>query len=344
MRNRVDVSIVFPVSARITVLISGTSYGSHGRRREADAGTRDSPSWLRCASFGRGDLSVVAEARAERRRGRRLRDRAVAARDRNLDLSWRLWSLRALPEPPSIIPLSWDVPPTAAERLEAACLAAEECAEACAAALQGAVWGGPQNARLDRRRRCLRCGLRPSGSRQQEGVEPLRPSDRVELWPVGQPRPHDRRGPCGKLLAALRDGMLALARGLLSNLRVDRDRLRPTGQERAAVSCGEREDRRDRSERRGRARDPLRVWGRIVHQHRRHHGPRLRGRLDSSRFVVCKGHELADIERVTERTPEYLVVEKAGRAPRRSCAASPTGHFPSRRGSEPGRPRLPAAP
>ena len=37
-------------------------------------------------------------------------------------------------------------------------------------------------------------------------------------------------------------------------------------------------------------------------------------RLDSSRFVVCEGHELADIERVTERTPEYLVVEKAGRA------------------------------
>jgi hypothetical protein len=81
---------------------------------------------------------VVAEARAERRRGRRLRDVAAAARDRNLDLSWRLWSLMALPEPPSTIPLSWDVPPTAAERLEAACLAAEECAEACAAALQGA--------------------------------------------------------------------------------------------------------------------------------------------------------------------------------------------------------------
>ena len=40
MRERVDVSIVFLVSARITVLISGTSYGSHGRRREADAGAR----------------------------------------------------------------------------------------------------------------------------------------------------------------------------------------------------------------------------------------------------------------------------------------------------------------
>ena len=80
---------------------------------------------------------VVAEARAERRRGRRLREVAVAARDRNLDLSWRLWSLMALPEPPSTIPLSWDVPRAASERLEAACVAAGECAEACAAALPG---------------------------------------------------------------------------------------------------------------------------------------------------------------------------------------------------------------
>jgi hypothetical protein len=81
---------------------------------------------------------VVAEARAERRRGRRLREVAVAARDQNLDLSWRLWSLMALPEPPSTIPLSWDVPRAASERLEAACVAAGECAEACAAALEGA--------------------------------------------------------------------------------------------------------------------------------------------------------------------------------------------------------------
>ena len=66
-------------------------------------------------------------------------------------------------------------------------------------------------------------------------------------------------------------------------------------------------------------------------------------RLDSSRFVVCEGHELADIERVTERTPEYLVVEKAGRAPEAVVRGSPTGRFPSRRGSQPGRPRLPAA-
>jgi len=44
----------------------------------------------------------------------------------------------ALPEPPSTIPLSWDVPRAASERLEAACRAAEECAEACAAALPGA--------------------------------------------------------------------------------------------------------------------------------------------------------------------------------------------------------------
>jgi hypothetical protein len=81
---------------------------------------------------------VVAEAHAERRRGRKLREVAAAARDRNLDLSWRLWSLMALPEPPSTIPLSWDVPRAASERLEAACVAAGECAEACAAALQSA--------------------------------------------------------------------------------------------------------------------------------------------------------------------------------------------------------------
>jgi hypothetical protein len=37
-------------------------------------------------------------------------------------------------------------------------------------------------------------------------------------------------------------------------------------------------------------------------------------RLDSSRFVVCEGHELTDIERVIERTLGYLVVEKTGRA------------------------------
>ena len=82
-------------------------------------------------------LHLVAEARAERRRGRRLRELAAATRDRNLDLSWRLWSLTGLPEPPSTIPLSWDVPRAAAERLEAACVAAEECAEACAGALPG---------------------------------------------------------------------------------------------------------------------------------------------------------------------------------------------------------------
>src|SRR3954454_9684692 len=81
-------------------------------------------------------LHLVAEARAERRRGRRLRELAAGTRDRNLDLSWRLWSLTGLPEPPSTIPLSWDVPRAAAERLEAACVAAEECTEGCAAALR----------------------------------------------------------------------------------------------------------------------------------------------------------------------------------------------------------------
>lgn len=37
-------------------------------------------------------------------------------------------------------------------------------------------------------------------------------------------------------------------------------------------------------------------------------------RLETSRFVVCDGHELADIECVVERTPDYLVVEKVGSA------------------------------
>ena len=40
----------------------------------------------------------------------------------------------------------------------------------------------------------------------------------------------------------------------------------------------------------------------------------MRVRQETSRFVVCDGHELGDIERVVERTPEYLVVEKVGRA------------------------------
>jgi hypothetical protein len=39
-----------------------------------------------------------------------------------------------------------------------------------------------------------------------------------------------------------------------------------------------------------------------------------RVRLESSRFVVCEGHELADIECVIERTLEYLVVEKVAQA------------------------------
>jgi hypothetical protein len=43
---------------------------------------------------------------------------------------------QGLPEAPSTVPLSWDFPQDAAERLEAACAAAEECADACAAALQ----------------------------------------------------------------------------------------------------------------------------------------------------------------------------------------------------------------
>jgi hypothetical protein len=53
-----------------------------------------------------------------------------------MDDDARLIPEQGLPEAPSTIPLSWDFPQDAAERLEAACVAAEECAEACAAALQ----------------------------------------------------------------------------------------------------------------------------------------------------------------------------------------------------------------
>ena len=81
-------------------------------------------------------VHLVAEARAQRRRGRRLRDQALAVRERNLALSWHLWSLMALPEPPSTIPLSWDAPHAAQEQLDRAFASAEECAKECARALQ----------------------------------------------------------------------------------------------------------------------------------------------------------------------------------------------------------------
>jgi hypothetical protein len=77
---------------------------------------------------------IVAEARAQRRVARRLRDRAIAGRERHLDVSWRLWSLGALPEPPSVIPLSWVL--GSGPEPEAAFAAAEECAGVCAAALR----------------------------------------------------------------------------------------------------------------------------------------------------------------------------------------------------------------
>lgn len=43
-------------------------------------------------------------------------------------------------------------------------------------------------------------------------------------------------------------------------------------------------------------------------------GDYRRIRAEASRFIVCNEHEQAEIERVVERTPEYLVVEKTGRA------------------------------
>ena len=43
-------------------------------------------------------------------------------------------------------------------------------------------------------------------------------------------------------------------------------------------------------------------------------GDYRRVRQETSRFVVCLGHELGHVERVIERTPAHLVVEKIGRA------------------------------
>jgi hypothetical protein len=43
-------------------------------------------------------------------------------------------------------------------------------------------------------------------------------------------------------------------------------------------------------------------------------GEYTRLREHTSRFVVCDGHEQSCVDRVVERTPEYLVVEKVGKA------------------------------
>jgi hypothetical protein len=81
-------------------------------------------------------VEVVTEARLQRRRVRRLRDQALALRDCNLDLSWRLWSLMALPEPPSTLPLAWAFPPESEDQMENAISAAKECAAECIDAIR----------------------------------------------------------------------------------------------------------------------------------------------------------------------------------------------------------------
>src|SRR5262245_27202182 len=129
------VSILFPVGSGISLLISG---------RPMDLMNDDETAM---DEFGRSVIKfaaetramraeLVAQARAQRRRGRRLRDQALSVRERNLDLSWRLWSLKVLPEPPSTIPLSWGMPRDAGEQRDAAFDSAEECANACIAALR----------------------------------------------------------------------------------------------------------------------------------------------------------------------------------------------------------------
>ncbi len=41
-----------------------------------------------------------------------------------------------------------------------------------------------------------------------------------------------------------------------------------------------------------------------------------RVRADATRFLLCPGHELPDVEVVVERHPGYIVVEKQGEAAR----------------------------
>ena len=54
---------------------------------------------------------VRNEARHERARARRLRDRAGSAREILLASRWSLWSYGVLPEPPATFPVTWTVQP-----------------------------------------------------------------------------------------------------------------------------------------------------------------------------------------------------------------------------------------
>jgi len=67
-------------------------------------------------------------------------------------------------------------------------------------------------------------------------------------------------------------------------------------------------------------------------------------RLDSSRFVSAKATSWPTSSASPSARQSTSWSRRPDERPRWSCAASPTGPFPSRRGSEPGRPRPPAAP
>lgn len=55
-----------------------------------------------------------------------------------------------------------------------------------------------------------------------------------------------------------------------------------------------------------------------------------RVRLEASHFIVCDGHVRDEIERVIERSPEFLVVEKIGQAGRSRSAGTRPRPTPSR--------------
>jgi hypothetical protein len=54
-----------------------------------------------------------------------------------------------------------------------------------------------------------------------------------------------------------------------------------------------------------------------------------RVRANPRRFIVLPGHEQSDIEKVVERTPEYVVVEKLDHAAERASLTDPRGAHPA---------------
>jgi hypothetical protein len=76
-------------------------------------------------------LLVIEAARRERRRGRRLRERSIEARDRSLHITWLLWSGGPARRTPDLIPAAWAVRGDVDEELARAGSATADCAAAC---------------------------------------------------------------------------------------------------------------------------------------------------------------------------------------------------------------------